>query len=412
MLDELYSMPWAVERVRRSWLKRVLDGYLHKLAAQRYRTSTILTYATHLLRFGEFVEQQGPCDILELPRWVEPFLSQSPSRNGRTRARRSALTCFLRHLVQEGLLLVGEPAPPTHPHKELIEGYTTFLRDQRGLAMATLRYVRRICQTLMADLNAERVTDLAALEPQAIHRFLTRQGERYRRKSLQLTCSVLRGYLSYLYRRGVVSIDLSSAVVAPRVFQHESCPQFLTRSEIEAVLAVIDRQTPQGRRDYAMLLLLSTYGLRASEVLRLRLGDIDWRNQMLHIRGRKAGNNSRYPLARPAGEAILSYLRGGRPESAHRQIFLSTLAPFPPLGSTALAPVVNKYLARAGIRAGRSGTHIFRYSCAQRLFEEGLSLKSIGDFLGHSHAASTQRYTKIDLDRLRDVASGDGEDLL
>jgi site-specific recombinase XerD len=210
----------------------------------------------------------------------------------------------------------------------------------------------------------------------------------------------------------VVALDLSGVVIAPRVYQHDQCPRFLTRPQIDAVLAVIDRKTPVGRRDYAMLLLLTVYGLRGVEVARLRLEDVDWRNQKLHIRGRKSGNSTTYPLAASVDHALVDYLRHGRPPSPHREVFLSVIAPFRLLRSgAALAGHIVNYLHQAGIAVDRPGTHLFRYSCAQRLFEEGMSLKCIGDYLGHSDLHSTQRYTKIAIDQLREVALGDAEEL-
>jgi integrase len=179
------------------------------------------------------------------------------------------------------------------------------------------------------------------------------------------------------------------------------------------VLAVIDRESALGRRDYAMVLLLAVYGLRASEVVRLRLDAIDWRKQQLHVRTRKAGNSTVYPLDAAVGTAIMSYLESGRPASEHREVFLSSRSPFKPFTTSgALSHHTRKYMAKVGIGIERPGTHVFRYSCAQRLFEQGMPLKVIGDFLGHGNPESTRRYTKIAFDRLREVALGDGEDVL
>ena len=133
----------------------------------------------------------------------------------------------------------------------------------------------------------------------------------------------------------------------------------------------------------------------------------------MHIRKRKAGNNTTYPLTAAAGEALLDYLRHERPRSSHREVFLSTFPPFKPLICTStLGFQARRHLRRCGITIERPGTHTFRYSCAQRLFDGGATLKSIGDFLGHRDVRSTERYTKIDIERLRDVATSDAEELL
>jgi YD repeat-containing protein len=186
----------------------------------------------------------------------------------------------------------------------------------------------------------------------------------------------------------------------------------LTRAELDAVLAAIQRHTPVGKRDYAMFLLLATYGLRGIEVVRLRLDDILWREQLLQVRGRKAGNSTTYPLSVPVGEALLAYLQAARPASPHREVFLTMYAPFTPLLRASLRNRVLDYLRLAGVQVAHPGTHSFRYSCAQRLFEQGVPLKSIGDLLGHRDPNSTERYTKIALDQLREVADADGEELL
>ena len=160
-----------------------------------------------------------------------------------------------------------------------------------------------------------------------------------------------------------------------------------------------------------MILLLAVYGLRGCEVRRLRLDDIDWNRQIIHIRKRKAGNASSYPLTGSVAQAIIAYLQEGRPASQHREVFLALRPPSAPLGNK-YDKQVRKYLDQAGITIARPGTHTFRYSCAQRLFEEGMALKTIGDFLGHQNPDSTQRYTKIAIEQLRAVASNAGEDLL
>ncbi len=258
-----------------------------------------------------------------------------------------------------------------------------------------------------------RLLNLTTVQPDCIHRFIVAEAKRYSRQGLRARCGAIRGLLAHLYRRGVLATDLSAAVIVPRVYKHEQCPRFLTRAEVDAVLAVIDRCTPSGKRSYAMLLLLATYGLRGNEVRLLRLDDIDWRNDRIRIANRKAGNSTDYPLNAAVGEAILAYLKDGRPVSTCREVFLTAIAPIKPLTQPEpIAYQVRKYLAQAGITVERPGTHSFRYSCAQRLLESGTPLKTIGDYLGHTHPDSTQLYVKIAVDQLREVALGDAEEAL
>ena len=247
--------------------------------------------------------------------------------------------------------------------------------------------------------------------PEVLHRFVTIEGRTCCRTTLQRKCTVLRNFLTYLYQQGVVASDFSTVVMSPRVYKHEQCPRFLTAEEVDKVLAMVPRATIRGKRHYAMLLLSVVYGLRGIEVTRLKLDDIDWRRQQLHIRRRKAGNSTVYPLTVAVGEAIMAYLRDARPQSRYREVFLSSRSPILPLKTTsALGRPLRAFIAKSGVHVDRPGTHTFRYSCAQRLMDRGMPLKVVGDFLGHRDPGSTQRYTKIAIDQLRQVALG--EDLL
>ncbi|WP_198034102.1 site-specific integrase [Acidihalobacter ferrooxydans] len=181
---------------------------------------------------------------------------------------------------------------------------------------------------------------------------------------------------------------------------------------MEQVLEAVDRRSACGKRDYAMLLLLATYGLRACEVAALTLDDIDWRNERLKIRDRKAGNSTTYPLSTIVGAAIVDYLKNGRPSTTHREVFMRCSAPLAPIGHAAVISRAGHFIRKAGISVPRAGSHVLRHSCVQRLLNAHFSLKQIADYVGHQNASSTQIYGKIAVEQLREVALGDGEDVL
>lgn len=413
MLDTLLSNQRGRARIHGSWLREPIDDLLKDMAGQRYSEGTMRLLSYRLLSLDEFMARQGVRELAAVPEWIDRYVAQVRCLESHRPKLRQTLQRFVRFLRQKKLI----PTPETHqsglPHADLVEAYLRRVREQRGLCLESLELSRRPCQALMTFTAAEGISDLRSLRPETIHRFLACHAKTCNRRTLRSRCEALRDFLTDLHRRGKTAVNLAGAVLAPRVYRHEQCPRFLTRAEIDAVLAVIDRQTPVGRRDYAMILLLADYGVRGIEVVQLRLDDLDWRRQLIHVRGRKAGNNTTYPLSVPAGEAILGYLRQDRPSSTHREVFLTTVAPFTPLATgDTLAKRVRAYLAKAGVAVAKPGTHSFRYSCAQRLFEVGTPLKTIGDYLGHLNTTTTQRYTMIALDQLREVAMGDGEELL
>jgi len=178
------------------------------------------------------------------------------------------------------------------------------------------------------------------------------------------------------------------------------------------VLVGVDRRTPCGKRDYAILLLLVVYGLRGREVAALTLDDIDWRRERLAVPERKAGHYTAFPLSPPVGQAIVDYLRDGRPDTTDRHVFFRAVAPRRPLGAAAVSACARSYLLKAGIDVPRPGSHTLRHTCVQRLVDAEFSLKEIGDFAGHRSAASTEIYAKVAVEPLREVALGDGEDVL
>lgn len=231
-------------------------------------------------------------------------------------------------------------------------------------------------------------------------------------RSLGTTCAALRAFLRYLFREGIVRRDLSAAVDGPRTYALSEVPRWIAADDVKRMLEGIERRSIVGRRDYAMLLLLVVYGLRAREVAALTVDDLDWRASVLHVRGRKAGHAATYPLTAEVGEALLDYLQRGRPQTSDRCLFFRAVAPRGVVTHRIVSLRAKHYLRKAGIDVARPGSHTLRHSCAQRLVDAEFSLKTIGDFLGHRHASSTRIYSKVAIDALREVALGDGEAVL
>lgn len=219
-------------------------------------------------------------------------------------------------------------------------------------------------------------------------------------------------FLRFVHRQGLVGRDLSEAVEWPQVYRLSTVPRSISWAQVQQVLDCVDRRTPAGKRDYAILLLLVTYGLRSREVAALRLDDIDWRHDRLTVPGRKAGHSTAFPLATSVGEALLAYVKDGRPQCQDREVFMRSAAPVRPLGAAAVSSLCRARLLRAGIEVPRPGSHTLRHSAVQRLVDAQFPLKTIGDFIGHRSPRSTEVYAKVDVEALRQVALGDGEEVL
>jgi site-specific recombinase XerD len=219
-------------------------------------------------------------------------------------------------------------------------------------------------------------------------------------------------FFSYLHREGLTSRDLSSSIEAPKRYRLAEIPRCISWKDVGRMLEGVDRRTVLGRRDYAILLLLVTYGLRSREIAALTLEDLDWERERLRVPERKAGHSTAYPLSPIVGEAILDYLKHGRPNTSDRHVFFRVLAPPSPFTAMAISGRAAYYLHKAGIAVARRGSHTLRHSCVQRLVDAHFSLKTIGDYVGHRSPDSTMIYSKVDVEALRDIAQGCAEEVV
>jgi integrase len=176
---------------------------------------------------------------------------------------------------------------------------------------------------------------------------------------------------------------ISPLIESPQQFSLAPVPRSITWKDVQQMLEAVDCRTAVGKRDYAVLLLLVTYGLRAREVAALTLDDLDWKQERLYVPERKAGHSAAYPLSPIVGKAILDYLQHGRPHTSERALFFRAVAPYTPMSWTAVSLRAKHYLRKAGINVPRPGSHTLRHTCVQRLVDSHMSLKTIGDYVGH-----------------------------
>ena len=317
---------------------------------------------------------------------------------------RSASICHYMQALREAGVLGGLPSNETHLLRET-EQYLSFLKDQKELSECTVQNHQHWIERFLRFLGCQNGSDFTAeLIITDVDRFILQKGDGFSRSTQQLIAGCLRSFIRYLYQSGKITTDFSSYITSPRCYKLETLPRVLNWDEVNKILHSVDRTTKAGLRDYAILLFLTTYGLRAGEVAKLKLSNIDWRKETIHIIARKTGRNLWLPLIPQVGRATLKYLENARPPSKYKQIFLLTCAPRTPLKSGNIHYVVSRNIQLAGLNPPRRGSHLIRYSFATHLIRGGASLKEIGDILGHRSLESTHIYTKTATEKLRDVA--------
>jgi len=316
----------------------------------------------------------------------------------------AALRGFLVMLCEEGVLAPLTIAAQTSPASSLVDSFGEFLRRHRGTSENTIASHQRFARDFLSTLpDAGLEQALAGVSLVDVREFALARGKGLGASARDRLRGALVAFSGYLRTTGYSTLEVEDVLPRVRRYRLASLPVAISRDEVERLLAAVDRSTACGRRDYAMLLLLVTYGLRSREVCRLRLEDIDWRHRRLRIRPGKTGRERVLPLTASVGDALYHYLRQGRRECTHREVFLTVRPPGGPFQANPYH-MVWKYFTRAGIDSPHRGAHTLRHSLAVQGVRVGLPLKTIGDLLGHRNPDSTAIYTKLQMEDLRQVA--------
>jgi site-specific recombinase XerD len=241
-----------------------------------------------------------------------------------------------------------------------------------------------------------------------VDRYLTIKGrEGWKRRTVATNAVILRAFFRYAEQQGWCRSGIAAGVEGPRIYGMENVPLGPSWEEVQALVATTDAGSPRDLRDRAALLLFAVYGLRCSEVRQLHLDDIDWSRETLTVRRAKCRKTQEFPLTCEVGDAIIRYVRDVRPKCEHREVFITLKAPWRPVSQAGFYDGIRARIDALGIDLAHRGPHALRHACATRLMSEGLSLKEIGDHLGHSSTESTRIYAKVDMAGLREVAELD-----
>ena len=419
MLERYFLKPDTLDRLRASWIGEPIERYVQWLAEHGYATRNVYRRVPILRQFGDFARKQGAKNFEDLQLFVEPFVSQWVCEHGshhRDLPRwvgnqaRTPVEQMLR-LISPGFKGKGRSQRAITPFENQAPGFLPFLRQERGLRESSVLHYGHFLRLFEVYLSKIGLTSLANITPAILSAFLINECPRLSKSSVTGLCSSLRVFLRYLYREGEIKQNLGGAIEASRKYQLSDLPRAISWEEVRRMLEAVDRRTVLGKRDFVILLLLVTYGLRSCEVAGLKLDDIDWGRERLLISERKAGHNTAYPLSGIVGEAIVDYLKCGHPDASERHLFFNVMAPRRPMTASSVSQRVTHYLYKAGIKVGRPGSHTLRHTCVQRLVDAEFSFKTIGDYVGHASPSSTQIYTKVAVEALREVAQGHGEEL-
>lgn len=390
------------------WLVRVQQLW----RANGLRPGTIAIFTRWVRRFHADGARRGDSASSDLTRRTVTAFARRYARR-RTidpaeaqRAAAAALRAWAFALAALGHRLPRwtPPACP-RPLRPLLREYLRYRRHVRGVADASLRTDVHVVERFLAHLRT-RGRRLGQTTVADLDAFVLALRSTMTRRSVAGLCSALRAFLRFLHATGRQHADLAASVVAPRVRAGERPPRALAWTEVRRILGAVDHAAPRGRRDYALLLLMASYGLGAAEARTLALDDIDWRAGTVRIRRPKTGVVTVLPLLPEVGRALAAYVRHARPRhTAARTVFVVARAPYGPLGSSsAIRHRLVLHARAAGIVGRFLGSHALRHSHACRQIELGAPPQVLSDILGHRRPTSTSAYVRIATTRLRALA--------
>ena len=291
--------------------------------------------------------------------------------------------------------------------QDKLDHYCMWMRDERGFSASTIVSWRPRVRDFLIWCNAHNL-ELQLLQPSDIDAyFIDDLAHHWNRRTVATVAALLRNFFRYAASQGWCHSKLADAIRGPRIYAQESLPYAPSWIDVKKLLASTVTDTPQDIRDRAILMLLSIYGMRATEVAALRLDQVDWQQRVIRIFRLKRRQPQVYPLLPSVAEALARYIDIIRPAMPYPEVFIGLHSPHRPLSRAGIYKVVSPRFLALGIEAVHHGPHALRHACATRLIADGLTLKEIGDHLGHRSVEATRTYAKVDLAALRQVGDFD-----
>lgn len=377
-----------------------VDGYRAWLSKHGYSPTAATRSLVTLGHLGRWMQDHDVAVDQLAEEHIAAFPASYRTAHGHLPA--SSAAPILEFLRSEG---AARPAAriDLSPVEQLLTEYWTWLLEERGLAPVTVRARERLArQFLVRRVSASDPRGVLGITGAELNLFLARECGRVSAGSAACYAGRLKSLLRFLAARGLAGPGLAEAVPRVARWRQATIPQFPTKPDIDRLLSSCDRGGAAGVRDRAVLLLLARLGLRAVEVSRLELGDLDWSTSEIDIDG-KGHRRDRLPLPAEVGEALLAHLDRRSPCPGQARVFLTVHAPIRPLEASGVRTIVRNACRRAGIE--RVAAHRLRHALASDLLRAGASMTDVGQVLRHRSLESTAIYAKVDLERLRLAAA-------
>lgn len=406
MLTDYFRSPRTLNRLRSGPVGPYIGGFAEDLKAAGYSRITIrahLTASGHLCHWANTrnlaIADLDPSVGARFLRHLRHCRCR-PCQGKYIFSAGASERLFRNYLCKIGAITPPVPISPEKTEIALIHAFRNWMKQNRGVTERTLDNY----STIVASLLKFAGGDPKHLDSHRVRAFIPHYAKVHGRTNVHGVATAMRGFLRYLIVEGKCPANLDAAVPAVAVWRSATLPRHLPAPDVERIISACDPSTPTGSRDRAIVLLLARLALRADDVVRLRLCDIDWQKANIRVSG-KGRREVLLPLTQEVGDAILTYFQRSRPAVDSDRVFIRAIAPLRPFSNSGLVTrLVARAMQRAGVVTPFRGAHVLRHSAATRMVREGISLEDIGAVLRHRSIETTAQYTKIDVGLLKLIA--------
>ncbi len=404
-MTEFFESTFRILQLRSGQDGELLDVFAKQLQQSRFAKITArrhLRAAEHLLYWAK---RNGVSPATFDEGTLEEFalhLCRCRCKSfGRSHGRdlQKGACLFLDSLRRVGLL--ARPAQEAVEEPQVLLLFRDWMRQYRGTCDATLSNYCRPVRLLLRTLG----DDPSRFEARSLRQFVQETCQRSGWATGKLCTTALRAFLRFLIANGECAAGLDACIPSLAHWRLSALPRYIQPEEVERVIASCSATSAAGIRDRAILLLIARVGLRAGDILRLGINDLDWKEATIRVVG-KGRRQTLLPMTQEVGNAIVDYLKNARRPIGDDTLFIRSRAPFGPFAShCAISVIVEQAMRRAGVRCpSRGAAHVLRHSVASSMLRQGASLQEIAGVLRHRSIATTEIYAKVDVLALREIA--------
>jgi site-specific recombinase XerD len=403
MNNQLFSGQAFLQHLYTGPLVPHLDAFGTVLSWQGYSRWTVKTKIRAISKLSAWLEKQHLVidDLNES--CINKFVRYREKRNLLRSGDQFALKQFITFLREEDILSAFVPEIKVSEIQCIENSFAQYLHQERGLSQATIDNYLPTIRRFLSERFHKRKVIFEELYAHDISKFVLRYAHTMSSGRAQTMVNALRSFFRFLRRRGEIAIDLAATVPTVAKWQFSEIPKYLQSEQVKHILESCDRSTETGKRNYAILLLMSRLGLRAGEIVHMELDDILWEAGEIIVRG-KNSRQEKLPLPHDVGQAIATYLRDVRPHCSSRRLFIKMVAPLRGFSSSVtVCTIVRDALARADINTDFKGAHLFRHTLATNMLRGGATITEIAEILRHQNPNATEIYAKVDFASLRTI---------